>query len=133
MTQEMTVLLLLPALGLVYILNDGITHIIEHGLQGAFVGPRDDLPPFQATWSQRGERAKENFKESLPWAVALLLLVQVTGLASETTALGAWIYFSARVVYLPVYLLGVPLLRSFVWIVSIAGLVMVASPALRLL
>jgi len=49
--------------------------------------------------------------------------------ASPTTALGAQLYFWARVVYLPVYVVGIPYLRTLVWVVSLAGLLMVLSGA----
>jgi uncharacterized MAPEG superfamily protein len=37
---------------------------------------------------------------------------------------GAHLYFWARVVYLPLYALGVPLVRSLVWNVAFAGIVL---------
>ena len=39
-------------------------------------------------------------------------------------ALGAELWFAARIVYLPLYVLGVPWLRSIVYGVSLAGLVL---------
>ena len=42
------------------------------------------------------------------------------------TALGSQIYFWGRLVYVPLYALGVRQIRSLVWLVSTAGLVMVA-------
>ncbi len=82
MTAETTILLLLPVLGSVhFVAGGGIPRIIEQGLQATFYGPRDDLPPFESKYAQRMERVNENFKETLPYAVALLLLVQFLGLA----------------------------------------------------
>jgi uncharacterized MAPEG superfamily protein len=42
-------------------------------------------------------------------------------------ALGAELYFWARVIYLPVYIVGIPYLRTLVWFVSVVGLVMVVG------
>jgi uncharacterized MAPEG superfamily protein len=39
--------------------------------------------------------------------------------------LGAYLYFFARLVYLPVYGFGVPKVRSLVWLVSIVGILFV--------
>lgn len=61
-------------------------------------------------------------RETLPWALGLLILVQVTGSAGAIAATGAWVYFCARVAYLPLYLLGVQWLRTIAWFVSLFGL-----------
>jgi len=41
------------------------------------------------------------------------------------TALGAQLYFWARVAYLPIYLAGIPYLRTAVWAVSLWGMLQV--------
>tara|TARA_R110002049_G_scaffold247690_1_gene422174 strand:- start:12511 stop:12858 length:348 start_codon:yes stop_codon:yes gene_type:complete len=110
----------------------GIPRILEQGWAATFWTARDDLPAFSHKFSQRMERANENFKETLPYTIALLLLVQVLGLGSEITAAGAWTYFLARVLYIPIYLFGIPLVRSFIWMVAMGGLVMVAWPIIQL-
>lgn len=128
MTSETTVLLLLPLLGFVYFMGgSGLPIIIEQGLKAAVYGPRDNLPPFESKFAQRMQRANENFKETLPYAVTLLLLVQVLGIANETSAIGAWVYLGARTAYIPIYCSGIPLVRSAVWGTSIVGLIMIAT------
>jgi len=132
MTQETTVLLLLPVLGAVhFVIGGGLPRIVEQGLSVTFYGPRDNLRPFENKHARRMERANENFKETLPYAVALLLLVQFLSMANEISAAGAWIYFLSRVAYIPIYYTGIPLVRSVIWTVSIVGLVMVAIPVLN--
>jgi uncharacterized MAPEG superfamily protein len=44
--------------------------------------------------------------------------------------MGAQIYFWARLIYVPVYAAGIPVVRTLIWAVSIAGLVMVLLAAL---
>lgn len=128
MTSETTVLLLLPLLGFVYLMGgSGLPIIIEQGLKAAVYGPRDNLPAFQSKYAQRLQRANDNFKETLPYALALLLLVQILGVANETSAIGAWTYLGARTAYIPIYCSGIPLVRSAVWIVSIIGLILIAT------
>lgn len=132
MTSETTVLLLLPLLGLVYMMaGGGIPRIIEQGWAAAFYGPRDNLPPFTSRHAQRMARANENFKETLPYAVGLLILVQALGVENDTSAAGAWTYFWSRVAYIPIYYSGVPLVRSAIWVVSVVGLAMIALPILN--
>ncbi len=41
-------------------------------------------------------------------------------------ATGAWLWLAARIVYIPLYVLGVPYLRSLAFGVSAVGLVMMA-------
>ena len=40
-------------------------------------------------------------------------------------AWGAALYFWARVAYIPLYAFGVPYIRSLVWLVSLAGLILI--------
>jgi uncharacterized MAPEG superfamily protein len=72
-------------------------------------------------------RASNNMKENLPLFVAIVLVVQAAGLANGTSALGAEIFLGARVLHAIVYIAGVPFVRTGVWLVSIAGIVLVGS------
>jgi uncharacterized MAPEG superfamily protein len=56
--------------------------------------------------------------------------VVIANKTSASTALGGWIWLGARVVYWPLYAAGIPLIRTIVWGISIAGLVMVIWPLL---
>jgi uncharacterized MAPEG superfamily protein len=46
----------------------------------------------------------------------------VSGRGDEASALGAQVYFWARVVYVPVYAAGIPYLRSAIWALGLWGL-----------
>jgi uncharacterized MAPEG superfamily protein len=56
--------------------------------------------------------------ESLPIFAALVLVAQVADKANAMTALGAELFFWARLAYAPVYVIGVPGLRTALWGVS---------------
>ena len=88
-------------------------------------GPRDDPKPLGRI-AARAERAFANYKETWPVFAALALGLAVFGRSGGLAATGAWIWFAARVVYLPLYVLGVPYVRSLSWAVAGAGLVMMA-------
>lgn len=94
----------------------------EWTLEGLKAGlsNRDNLPQATALGA-RAERAALNSKESFMLFVALALTAQLAGVA-EQALLGAQVFFCARVVYLPVYWLGITYLRSAIWGVGIAGL-----------
>lgn len=94
------------------------------------IGARDEpvAPPNMMTG--RLVRAQANFLETFPIAIVALLGVVIAGRTSATTALGGWIWLGARIVYIPVYAAGIPIIRTLCWAVSIAGLVMVIWPLL---
>ncbi len=92
------------------------------GLMLAF-GNRDNLP--EATpLAGRAQRAAANSLENLLFFAALALVAQVAGATNERVLLGAQIFLWARVVYVPVYVVGIPFVRTGVWTVSIVGLAM---------
>lgn len=94
------------------------------------VGARDEeLPPPQPIVG-RLARAQANFLETFPIFAAAALIVTVAGLADRWTAIGAWLWLGARIVYLPLYAMGVPLVRTIAFLVSVAGIALVLRPAL---
>jgi uncharacterized MAPEG superfamily protein len=76
-------------------------------------------------------RAQANFQETFPIALVALLGVVIAGRTSQWTALGGWIWLGARIIYLPLYFVGVPVVRTVVWTISMAGVAMVLWPLLR--
>lgn len=88
------------------------------------VGNRDKLPATEG-WAGRAARAHRNMLESLVLFAALVLVAQAAGKANATTALGAQLFFWARLIYAPVYVIGIPWVRTGIWAVSVAGLVMI--------
>lgn len=110
-------------LGLVYVLASGIATTAQRGLRyGA--GARDDEHPLTGM-AGRTHRALRNFLETYPLFVAAVLVARISGRVGETTAVGAQLYVWARLVYLPLYVLGVPFIRSLAWLAAVAGLVLV--------
>ena len=94
------------------------------------VGARDEsLPPLNPV-AGRLARAQANFLETFPVAVVALLGVVMAGRTSEWTALGGWIWLGARIIYLPLYAAGVPVVRTVAFAISLAGLGMVLAPLL---
>jgi uncharacterized MAPEG superfamily protein len=100
-----------------------LSRIQERGLVNA-VGYMQN-PPESPAWAQRAHKVHLNFVENLAPFAALVLVAQVAGLASETTALGAAIFFWARVVHAAVYYAAVPWLRTLAFAVSWVGMVMI--------
>lgn len=90
-----------------------------------------DLPPTAPVGKMAGRlsRAFANFRETFALFAASVLLVVVLNRHDQTSALGAQLYFWARLVYVPVYAFGIPIVRTIVWAISLAGLVMVLLAA----
>ena len=96
------------------------------------MGARDEnLPPLNPI-AGRLSRAQANFMETLPIAIVALIGVVVAGKASEWTAMGGWIWLAARVVYLPLYAFGIPVVRTLFFLASLIGLLIVLWPLLGL-
>lgn len=113
-------------LGLVHLFLDATMKTSERGLAwnaSARDGEARPLGPVAG----RVNRAWQNFLETFPMFAAAVLAVALAERTGERTALGAQLYFWARVAYIPLYAAGIPYLRSLVWGVSLAGLVMVLT------
>jgi uncharacterized MAPEG superfamily protein len=124
MTTELTVLGWSFVLFLVHMMVQATPALKDQG--AAFnAGPRDNPPPL-GILAGRARRTFENFKETYPIFIALALGLAVTGRSGGMAATGAWIWLGARIVYIPLYLVGAPYLRSLAFGVSAAGLVMMA-------
>ena len=90
------------------------------------LGNREDLPTPTGLFGRAG-RASANMKENLPMFAIVVLVAHVSGSADATSALGAQIFFGARVAHSLIYIAGIPGLRTLSWLVSIVGMGMVAS------
>jgi uncharacterized MAPEG superfamily protein len=94
------------------------------------ISARDDVLPPPNPVTGRLTRAQANFEETFPIAIVALLGVVLAHKTSPTTALGGWIWLGARLVYLPLYWAGIPVIRTVVWTISMVGLGMVLWPLL---
>ncbi len=89
-------------------------------------GPRDEVPPAPLPpVTGRLDRAQANLYETLPIFIAAVLIAHVADRNTASTALGAMLYFWARLAYVPLYALGFPYVRSLAFVVSFVGLVMI--------
>lgn len=124
---ELQMLVWTVVLGLVQILINATLSTMQRGVAWN-VGPRDAMPPLTGVAAGRMERAQRNLLETFPFFLAAVLAVVATQRTNAHTALGAQLYFWARLAYVPLYAGGVSYLRTLVWAVSIVGLVMVLLP-----
>lgn len=85
-------------------------------------GNRDEEPP-HTVMSGRMAHALRNMFEALPVFLPLALLAEIHG-PDGWSLWGAAIFFFARLAYVPAYGSGIVMLRSGVWTVGLAGLIM---------
>jgi uncharacterized MAPEG superfamily protein len=88
-------------------------------------GNRDDLP-VMAGLAGRAKRAHLNMIENMVLFSALVLIAVAAGKTGSMTALGAMIFFWARLAYAVIYWIGIPWLRTVAWVVSVIGMVLIA-------
>lgn len=121
MTVELKMLVWSTALGLAHVLVAAALATWQRGLRWN-AGNRDgDVPPLIGV-AARVERASRNFLETFAFFAVAVLAVELAHRGNAHTALGAQVYFWARLAYLPVYAIGIPYLRTLVWIAGFWGL-----------
>ena len=124
MTTELTLLAWTLVLALVQILLPSTLRTQETGAQYN-VSARDGAAPPPRLVTARLQRAQANLFETLPLFAAAVLIAHVSGTHGALTLWGCWLYLLARIVYVPLYAAGIPVLRTLVWMVSLAGLVLI--------
>ena len=127
MGTELQMLLWAVVLGLVQLVVAASFSTGQRGLMWG-AGARDGEPPVLSPVAARLDRAFKNFLETFGFFAVAVLLLHATGKANPQSAMGAQLYFWARVAYMPAYAVGIPFLRTLVWFASIVGIVMVLLP-----
>lgn len=125
---EITMLLWSVVLGLAQILIASMAVNKDVGLPYN-LSSRDEPAPAIGKMAGRLVRAGANFRETFGLFAVSVILVALLHRQNATSAIGAQLYFWARLVYVPVYAFGIPVVRTLIWAISIAGLVMVLLAA----
>ncbi len=121
MTTDFLMLVWSTGLFGLYIGVQGILYRMQHGVQYAATSRDNEPPPNELT--ARSQKALRNLIETYPAFLALSVANLIAGQPDAVVTWGAAIYLLARIVYLPLYVLGVLYVRSLVWTVAAIGLV----------
>jgi uncharacterized MAPEG superfamily protein len=130
MTPQLMILGWTLVLAIVHILAPAFARTRETGVEYN-AGPRDEAGPPVGKITARLQRAEKNFFETLPLFIAAVLIANISHRDSVLTLWGAGLYLAGRVLYLPIYALGIPKLRSIVWGVALLGLMLILWAILK--
>ena len=123
MTLELRLLVWSMALALAQMIVALVAAITQVGFW-PLIGNRENLPAIEG-WAGRAQRAHRNMLESLTIFAALMLVAQIADKTNAVTAFGAQLFFWGRLAYAPVYVIGIPWLRTALWGVSFLGLLQI--------
>jgi len=89
--------------------------IVQRGPMGAMGNPTKDDPE-RHLWADRAKRAHYNSVENLVTFVPLVLVMHTIGVSTSMTLFAVKLYFWARLIYYPVYTLGIPVVRTLLFL-----------------
>ena len=111
------------ALALVNILWAGNARTRQYGTDWNMGARDEDMPPLNPL-AGRLLRAQANLYETLPLFIAAVLGAALLDRLGWKTEVGASLYAVGRLIYLPLYAAGIPKIRTLVFAVSLAGLIL---------
>ena len=120
--MELKLLIGAVILGLVHLLWATVAGSGGHRDTAWLLGPRDDPRPVTGQ-AARLSRAYANFLETFPLFAVVMIAVLLAGKTGSQATFGAWLYVLGRVAYVPLYALGLPIVRTVAWVTSIVGIV----------
>lgn len=111
-----------PLFGL-YLGAQSLLYRWTHGLMFAQTA-RDETPGEGGVLLGRAERALSNFLETWPVFIILALVAHLAAPGDTLVLAGAITWYVSRILYLPLYLGGVYMVRSLVWFAGAIGLML---------
>jgi len=124
--SELTCLELSVLLWLAHVVTQAVTARGEFGDPYLF-SPRDKQPPTKGVAYGRAARALSNYIDNLVPFVGLALALIATGRVGGPGAIGATMWIIARILYLPIYVMGVTYVRTALWAIALIGLLMMLA------
>ena|SRR6185503_9937513 len=111
-------------LGLAQLLIATLFMVHQRGLRWA-LGPRDAPVAPLVGIAGRLERSVRNFLETFGLFLAAAWLAQSSGRTPGIVLLGAELYLWGRILYVPLYASGVPVVRTVAWAAATVGIVLI--------
>ena len=130
MSVELLMLVYSAVLFLVIIIVQAGMGISQNGLM-AQAGSRDELPEPSLLLS-RLLRLSANMQANLLLFAIVVLVASAAGVSNDTTAMGAMVFFYARVGHAIIYTFGWPVIRPLFFFAGIIGIGMIGFEVLKM-
>lgn len=111
MTTDLFYLALTAGLAAVLWIPNVVGIVAQHGIISAEDFKSAEEKPLTG-WRQRAKRVHLNMTENLAHFAALVVVAHLAGMANETTAIAAQVFFWARLAHAVVFYAGIPFLRT---------------------
>lgn len=130
MTVELLAALIVIALGCVQVVLQAAEYRRVHGV--AYANSALDQPSAvpDSLLLGRLTRALRNLHETLPFFLGLVVILALMDVSTPVSRVAAMVFAGARVVYLPLYAMGIPYLRGMVWMVAFVAMIVLLVVAL---
>lgn len=116
MTTDLSMLAWTAGLTALFWVPYVLARIVQYGPVEALTYRADAKPV--AAWAERAKKAHYNAVENLAVFAALVLVAHLTGAANEATAAAAITYFWARLAHYPLYISGIPFMRTLTFTIG---------------
>ncbi len=96
-----------------------IPYVVAQVMNNGFLAPpnyRDPTPRPLPPWGKRADRAHINAVEAFAPFAALVITIHLAGKATPATAMWTMAFFWMRLAHAVVYLLGIPYVRTLVFV-----------------
>lgn len=130
MTTELTVLTLAALLQITQFVVLSVRANME--LTPGYLLSARDRPPSREM-SERTARMQRAFANHFEGLILFTIAVGVIQMSSQNTGFTgfcAWLYLTARIAYVPAYVLGLKPHRSLIWVVSLLAILLMLIAAL---
>ena len=121
-TVEIKLLIAAVIMGLAHLVVATVAGSGGHRDTAWLLGPRDDPRPVSGQ-AARLSRAYANFEETFPIFAVLVIAVVLAGKTGTQSRFACWLYLIGRLAYIPLYWLGLPVVRTLAWTASMVGIV----------
>jgi uncharacterized MAPEG superfamily protein len=128
MQTELGILALFGVLIILTIAIQAVFSMAQNGIM-YLVGPRDEARALSGIGS-RLERAARNNIETVAYFAPAVLLLDAQGTGTATTLFAAQVFLVARLLYVPAYASGIPVLRTMIWAVGLCATLYLYAVAL---
>ncbi len=116
LTAILTGLLALP-----YVFNVIVRQWPLKGMRILERPPEPGEERFEWDWGNRAEGAHTNAVENLVVFSSLVIAVQVSGVSNQITQIASEVYFWARLIHAPFYIINVAYVRTLSWMVGLGA------------